>query len=394
MNKKLKQFLIKSVVVLLAIHLAYFIYGYFKFEGLKNINIYTEFYRFKFYDDVSISHFFVSGLFLLLFLIFLLRNHTKQRYSWLNIFKIGSVLLLISFLTFTFFISYSFGVNAKLKVDLPETNFNKDKVLLNVLNPFLYKYTSYSSEKLFNTENILYPKPYPVLKQVDTIYQDPQNREYSTVEYNYYSIDTLKMLTTVYEKLDAKKDIFFESLQFDASQLMQRIISKKTIKDSTEIIYKGVEVSPQYDQEICLFLENQNLFIPIHDIPIARQKYQNAVARYKLLYKYKQDSLLHSFQKLDTLLKKYNIETQIVAKDLAKDAFHYRDNNQEPLNAIRNTFDRAALTDKFKTLDKLFYTPNYLHSSIRIIFFEVVISVWFILFVLYIIWNFKSKKTV
>jgi len=102
MDKNLKRFLIKSVFILLAIHVAYFIYGYFKFEGIGNIDIYTEFYRFKFYDDVSISHFFVSGLFLLLFLIFLLRNHSAQKRSAANIFIIGASLLCISFLTFTF----------------------------------------------------------------------------------------------------------------------------------------------------------------------------------------------------------------------------------------------------------------------------------------------------
>ncbi|MES2487427.1 MAG: hypothetical protein V4581_15955 [Bacteroidota bacterium] len=378
MDKNLKRFLIKSIFILFSIHLAYFIYGYFKFEGINNIHIYTEFYRFKFYDDVSISHFFISGLFLLLFLIFLLRNL--------------SIYLPTPFLTFTFFISYSFGLNVKLKTELSETKFNQDKTLLNVLNPFLYGHTSYSSEKLFNPENILYPKPYPVIKQTDTIYQDPQNDEYSAVEYNYYSIDTIKILTADYNKMNDKKDAVIDALGFDVTAITERIISKKTIRDSTQIIYKGAEVNPEYDKDICIFLENQRLFIPIHKIPADTQKYQNAVRRYKLLYKYKQDSLLYSFQKLDTLLKRYNIESQIIAKNLTKDAFHYRDNNQEPLAAIRNTFDRNALTDKFKTLDKLFYKPNYLHPSIRIIFFTVVISVWLFLFLLYIIGVFKSKK--
>ncbi|WP_306353113.1 hypothetical protein [Flavobacterium sp. '19STA2R22 D10 B1'] len=394
MDKKLKQFLTKSIITLAVIHLAYFIYGYLKFEGLKKINIYTEYYRFKFYDDVSISHFFVSGLFLLLFLFFLLRNHSKQKYNLVNVLKIGTVLLLISFLTFTFFISYSFGLNTKLKKELSEKNYNEDKLLLNVLNPFLYKYTSYSSEKLFNIENILYPKPYPVIALKDTIYQDPQNKEYSAIKSNYYSIDTLKVLTVNYEKLNSKKDAIFDALGFDKTALTERIISKKTIKDSTEIIYRGREVSPQYDQDICIFLENQHVFIPIHKVPLAKQKYQNAVTRYKLLYKYKQDSLLHSFDKLVILLKKYDIETQIVAKNLTKDAFHYRDNNQEPLNAIRNTFDRDALTNKLQTLDKLFYKPNYLHPSIQVIFITVVISIWLILFLLYIIWNSKNKKQI
>lgn len=133
MDRKLKLFLIKSFAVLAVIHLAYFIYGYIKFEGLKKINIYTEFYRFKFYDDVSISHFFISGLFLFFFIIFLLRNHSQKR-NWLSkTLGIGFILLLVSFFSLTFFISYSFGLNAKLRTELPEKDLNKDKTLLNVL---------------------------------------------------------------------------------------------------------------------------------------------------------------------------------------------------------------------------------------------------------------------
>lgn len=89
MDKNLKRFFVKCFVILSLIHLAYFIYGYFKFEGIANIDIYTEFYRFKFYDDVSISHFFISGLFLLFFLIFLLKNHTKQKSTLGRLSKIG-----------------------------------------------------------------------------------------------------------------------------------------------------------------------------------------------------------------------------------------------------------------------------------------------------------------
>ncbi|MEZ0130042.1 hypothetical protein AB9T88_09910, partial [Flavobacterium sp. LBUM151] len=55
-----------------------------------------------------------------------------------------------------------------MRAELPLANFNKDKRLLNILNPFLYNYTSYSSEKLFNVTNILYPKPYPVMEVVDS----------------------------------------------------------------------------------------------------------------------------------------------------------------------------------------------------------------------------------
>ncbi|MCD0467121.1 hypothetical protein [Flavobacterium sp. ENC] len=393
MDKKLKQFLVKSIVVLLLIHLAYFIYGYFKFAGLKDINIYTEFYRFKFYDDVSISHFFVSGLFLFFFLIFLLRNHTRQGYSFLNLLKIGGLILLISFLSFSFFISYSFGLNAKLKSELPEADFNADKTLLNVLNSFLYNYTSYSSEKLFNPENILYPKPYPVIKATESIDYGSDGNEYSVNEYTYFSIDTLKVLTSTYEKVNNKADSIFDILGFDKEQLKKRIISKKAIKDSTEIIFKGREINPDYDEDICIFLQNKKLYAPIQDLPVEKQQYDNAVKRYKLLYKYKADSLLYTFQKLDTVLKKYNIETQINPKLLAKDAFYYRDHNREPLNGIRNTYDRAALKDKFNTLEKLFYKPNYLHPSIALIFFTVIVVVWLILFLLYVVWNPKKKNT-
>ncbi|KFF03412.1 hypothetical protein [Flavobacterium reichenbachii] len=392
MHKKLNLFLVKSIIVLFLIHAAYFVYGYLTFIGLKGINIYTEFYRFKFFDDVSISHFFVSGLFLLLFLVFLLRNHSKQGYNAVNLLKIGAVILFISFLTFSFFISYSFGVNAKLKSELSETDFNKDKTLLNVLNPFLYNYTSYSSNKLFNYENILYPEPYPVLEQTDTTFYDIHGEKFSTQQTNYFSIDTLKMLTSSYQKFNKNTDFVFERLGLDKEEFAKRIISKKIIKDSTEIIFKGRLVYPDSDQDICIFLENKMLYKPISDVSIEEQQHQNAVKRYELLYKYKVDSLLYSFYKLDTLFKKYNIESQIKPKELTKDAFYYRNNNDEPLNAIRNTFDRDELKEKIDTVENLFYKPSYLHSSIQFIFFSVILIVWAVLFLLFILWNYKNKK--
>ncbi|WP_045503150.1 hypothetical protein [Chryseobacterium sp. StRB126] len=392
MDRKLKRFLLKSFAVLVVIHLAYFIYGYIKFVGLKRINIYTEFYRFKFYDDVSISHVFVSGLFLFFFVIFLLRNHSKKRNGLSKNLGIGLILLLVSFLSLTFFISYSFGFNAKLRTVLPEKDLNKDKTLLNVLQPFLYNYTSYSSEKLFNPENILYPKPYPVIEQRDTLYYDPGNKEYYTTESKYYSIDTLTILSADHKKINNKKKLALDFLGLDDKELEKRIISKKEIGDSTEIIFKGEEVHPQYDEKMCIFLENKFLFFPLHNIPEQKQQYQNAVKRYNLLYKYNQDSLLYSFQRLDVLLKKYDIESQIVPKDLTKDVFYYRDHQEEPLNAIRNTYERGQLKDKFATLDRLFYKPNYLHPSIIEIFISVVIGVWFILFLLYLIWSFRNRK--
>ncbi|KAF2333966.1 hypothetical protein [Flavobacterium nitrogenifigens] len=388
MTKNLKRYFIKSIIVLALIHLAYFLYGYFTFEGLKNIDIYTEFYRFKFYDDVSISHFFVSGLFLLLFLIFLIRNHSRENYKGGNLFKIAVYLLLISFLTFSFFISYSFGMNAKLKTELSENDFNNDKKLLNVLNPFLYGYTSYSSEKLFNYENILYPKPYPVIQQEDTIVPG----EYAITETSYYSIDTIKALTSTFDKTANKADSIFDILGFDKEELHKRIISKTVLGDSTEIIFKGAQVRPEHESDICIFLENKSLFSPVQGDSVDKQRYQAAVDRYKLLYNSKKDSLTYTFQKLDTILKKYNIETNVIPKLLTQDVYHYRDNKDEPLNGIRNTFDRKALTEKFKTLNKLFYEPNYLHPNIIAIYFAVIVAVWIVLFLFYILFNKKKVQ--
>lgn len=390
MDKKLKQFFVKSVVVLLLIHLGYFLYGYFKFAGIGNINIFTEFYRFKFYDDVSISHFFITGLFLLLFLIFLLKNHSKHNYSFANLLKIGGALLLISFLSFSFFVSYSFGLNAKLRSELSEAKFNKDKTLLNVLNPFLYNYTSYSSDKLFNPVNILYPKPYPVIEVVDsTLISD----QYYNVEHKYYSIDTLKMLTTDFNKISTATSTILDNLGFGKKELLERIIKKNTLKDSTEIIYKGGEVNPRYDGDICIFVENNSLYKPVKGIPVEKQQFNAAVKRYKLIYEYKQDSLLSNFEKLDTLLKKYKIETNIVPNDLTKDVYYYKEHVNEPLNGIKNSFDRKALEEKFTTLDRLFYEPNYLHPSIIGIFFSVVVIAWLIGFLIYILVNYKRKPS-
>ncbi|OUL62636.1 hypothetical protein B8T70_09135 [Flavobacterium sp. AJR] len=327
-------------------------------------------------------------MFLLFFLIFLLKNHTKQNYSFGNLLKIGGVLLLISFLSFSFFVSYSFGLNAKLKSELSETKLNKDKTLLNVLNPFLYNYTSYSSEKLFNPVNILYPKPYPVIEVVDSTLVSDQ---YFSVAYKYYSIDTLKVLTTDLNKVSAATNTILDSFGFGKKELLERIIKKNVIKDSTQIIYKGREVDPRYDGDICIFIENNSLYMPVKGIPIEKQQYDAAVKRYKLIYKYKQDSLVSNFQKLDTLLKKYKIETHIVPKKLVKDIYYYKDHNNELLNGINNNFDRKALEEKFTTLERLFYEPNYLHPSIIAFFFIVVLAAWFIGFLIYILVNYKRR---
>jgi hypothetical protein len=388
MTKNLKRYFIKSVIILALIHLAYFLYGYFTFKGIKNINTYTEFYRFKFYDDVSISHFFVSGLFLLFFLIFLIRNHSREGYKGGNLFKIAGCLLFISFLTFSFFISYSFGMNAKLKSELSEKDFNNDKKLINVLNPFLYAYTSYSSEKLFNYENILYPKPYPVIKEDDTIVPG----EFPIIETNYYSIDTIKALTSTFDKTKSKADSIFDIIGFDKEELHKRVISKRIVGDSTEIIFKSVSVRPEHDEDICIFLENKSLFNPVKGDSVDKQKYNAAVDRYKLLYNAKKDSVTYTFQRLDTLLRKYNIETNLIPKLLTQDVYHYRDNKDEPLNGIRNNFDRKALAEKFKKLNKLFYEPNYLHSNIAAIYFAVIVAVGVLLFLFYLIFNKKRVQ--
>jgi len=391
MSKKLKLFFVKSFIVLLVVHFAYFLYGYFKFEGIGNINIYTEFYRFKFYDDVSISHFFVTGSFLFFFLVFLVRNHARQQYRIAELLKIGLLVLLVSFLSFSFFISYSFGLNAKLRTELSESNFNKDKTLLNVLNPFLYKYTSYSSDKLFNVVNILYPEPYPVVEELDSTSISEDNY---IVERKYYSIDTLKLLTADFDKIGDRTGAILDSIGFDKEVLDRRIIAKKIIKDSTEIIYKGREVNPRYDEDICIFLENNSLFKAVDGVPAEEQKYKAAVKRYKLIYKYDKDSLLYNFKKLDTLFKRYNIETQMVPGQLATDVLYYRDHINEPLNAIRNDFDRKALAEKFGTLDNLFYKPNYLHPSIVGIYFTVIFSVWIVLVLIYGLFNYKRKPEI
>lgn len=198
------------------------------------------------------------------------------------------------------------------------------------------------------------------------------------------------MLSTDHKKISIKAGAVLDILGLDAKELEKRIISKKEIGDSTEIIFKGSEVHPQYDENMCIFLENKILFSPLPKIAKQKQQYQNAVTRYNLLYKYSKDSLLHSFQKFDILLKKYNIETQIDPKDLTKDVFYYRDHQQEPLNAIRNSYERNNLKEKIETLERLFYSPNYLHPSIRVIFFSVVAGVWFILFSLFLMWNFQE----
>jgi hypothetical protein len=391
MTNKLKKTFIKSIVILAIIHLIYFIYGYFQFVGIQKIDVYTEFYRFEFSDEVSISHFFISSLFLILFLFFS-KYGTKEKFSALNIFKISCVLLLISFLCFSFFISYSLGLNAKLKTELTEKDFNKDKSLLNVLNPFLYKYTSYCSEKLFNFENIVYPEPYPIILDIDTTFYDTGYEKLITEEYNYYSIDTLEIHKSDYNKIESLSDTIYSKLGFNEVDLSKRIISKKIYGDSVKIVYKGENVYPKYDDNTCIFMQNKVLFSPINNYSIYKQQYISAKERYCLLYKFNQDSLKGKLERLNILLKKYNIESEIKPNDLTIDIFHYRDKKEEPLNEIRNIFNRNALIERFAIINKLFYKPNYLHPLIQKSFFNVVFVTWSILLLFFILVNFRKSN--
>jgi hypothetical protein len=216
--------------------------------------------------------------------------------------------------------------------------------------------------------------------------------DYYNVEHKYYSIDTLKILTTDLNKVAAATSTVLDSIGFGKKEFLNRVIRKNVINDSTEIVYKGIEVNPDYDEDICIFLENSTLFKPVKGISLKKQQYDAAVERYKLIYKYKPDSLVCNFQKLDTLLGKYKIETHIIPKDLAKDVVHFKSHNNEILNEIRNNFNRKALEEKFKTLDRLFYEPKYLHPSIAAIFFGVIVGTWSIGFLIYILVSYKRRS--
>jgi hypothetical protein len=63
------------------------------------------------------------------------------------------------------------------------------------------------------------------------------------------------------------------------------------------------------------------------------------------------------------------------------------------LSGLRNTYDRNGLIEKFKTLERMFYTPNYIHPSIRGIFFTIVGTVWLTLFFFYLGWNLRKSKS-
>ncbi|WP_222621939.1 hypothetical protein [Pedobacter fastidiosus] len=182
------------------------------------------------------------------------------------------------------------------------------------------------------------------------------------------------MLTSRYEKLKTETNSACKLLGSDEKELQKRIILKTNRKDSTVIIFKGSEINPQYDDEICIFLENNRLISPLNDQTVAEQQRQNAIERYELFNKLNKDSLLQSFKKLDTLLKKYYIESSINPVALTQDVFYFRDKNHEQLNVIRNNLDRNALFEKINNLNRLSYQPEYFHSSIREIFFIVLFS--------------------
>ncbi len=380
MDPRLKRIFLRSTAILLILHLGYFIYGYLTFRSIVHYDIYTEFYRFKFYDDVSISHFFVTSIFLFVLVIVLIRWRPSVSFkTWRNQLFSALWLMLIALFSVSFFISYSLGCNAKMRTELPEKTFTKDKQLINLLQPFLYYYPVYSSENIFKPEHILYPKPYPVVMERDTIFYNPQNKSDYSTEKKYYSIDTIMLKDTTLKTIDSKTKSILYTLGLDEDSLQKRIISKKNLGDSIQVIYKGIQAYPDHDEAISIFLEDKNLYLPIKSIDKKTQQYSNAVKRYQLLNQYPKDSLIQAFEKLNTIFKKYKIESEIKPADLAQDVFYFRDHRDELFNEIRNNHDRAALKEEFSVLERLFYQPNFLHSNIRGIFFSVWIGVWLFL---------------
>jgi hypothetical protein len=109
-----------------------------------------------------------------------------------------------------------------MRKELPEKDFNKDKTLLNVLNPFLYNYTSYSSDKLFNPENILYPKPYPVIAEKDSIFYDSTDKDNFSIETTYYSIDTLKIPSSANKEIGSKLMAGMDFLGLDPKEFKKK----------------------------------------------------------------------------------------------------------------------------------------------------------------------------
>ncbi len=393
MEPRLKRIFIRSMAILLAIHLAYFIYGYFTFRSIGDYYIYTEFYRFKFYDDVSISHFFVTSIFLFILTIVLIRwRPTPDFRTWRNRLFSGLWLMVIALFSVSFFISYSFGCNAKMRTEVPEKTLTEDKQLINLLQPFLYYYPVYSSENIFQPEHILYPKPYPVVMERDTIFYNPQDQYNYSTETKYYSIDTILLKDTTLKSLDSKSKSILNTLGLDENSLQKRIISQQKKGDSVQVIYKGMQVYPDHDEDISIFLEDKNLYLPIKKLDEKNQQYNNAVKRYQLLNQYPKDSLVKYFEKLNAVFKKYKIESKIKTADLAQDVFYFHNHRDDILNEIRNDHDRAALKEKFGVLERLFYNSNFLHPNIQNIFFLVWFGVWLLLFLLMLTVGFVKLK--
>ncbi len=387
----MKNFFIKCIVILFIIHLGYYIYGYYDFKKLSDADAYFDFYKFKFYDDVSISHFFITSIFLGFFTLFLIKNYRSEIVSLKKWFLITTLIFFTISLSCCFFISFSLGQRTKIHVLLPEESFDKDKKLLNILNSFLYNHISGSTFKSFDFLNVLYPDPYPVVLQIDSIYSDSLRQNFLHDEYHYYSIDTLKMKQTTFDGIKKGVDTFFNVLdiKLDKLDLTEKIIAKRKYKDSIEIIYKGSEVNTQYNDP-CIFMMNSYLFKSNKREAIYKQKYDCSKKRYDLLFTYKKDSLVYKFRQLDSLFKKYEIESNINSDQLTNKIMNIKNKNSDIysiVNGMDNYFDRDKLSTNFTTLDNLIYKPNYLNSSIRDIFFYTISIISVIILFLYWLFN-------
>lgn len=374
----------------MTIHLGYFIYGYCDFKKLSDADLYFDFYKFKFYDDVSISHFFITSIFLSFFTLLLIKKYRKEIISLKKWILITVAIFFITTLSCTFFMSFSFGQRTKIYAFLPEKSFDKDKKLLNVLNSFIYNQNSGFNHKSFDFKNVLYPNPFPVVEQIDSIYSDSLKQNFLCDEHNYYSIDTIKMKQTTFDGVKKGVDTLFNlfDIKVDKLDLTKRVIVTRKYKDSIEILYKGNDVNMEYEDP-CVFMMNSDLFKSNKREAIYKQKYDCSKERYNLLFTYKKDSLVNKFKQLDSLFKKYEIETHIESEELANKIIYIKKENYG-MDGMDNYFDRQKLTTNFNTLDKLIYNPDYFHSSIRAIFFCVIsiLSVG----ILFLFWLFNKLK--
>lgn len=392
MKLSLKKYFIILIIILLIIHIGYFTYGFNHFKSFEDADIYFTFYRFKFYDDVSISHFFVTSIFLFFSTIVLIKNYRKINYSpnQIGLLLIGIFLTVI--LSCTFFISFSLGQRTKIHTLLTEEKFNEDKTLVNTLNVFLFNNITDKVNDSFDVENVLYPEPYPVIMSLDTIeYMDGSIYE----EENYYSIDTIVLEEKTYEKLSKLAGTAYSVLNdFEIPEIdfKNDIISKQTYNDSIEIIYKGREVHPNND--LSTFMMNSNLFNRVRNKPIFEQRYEAAKERYNLLFTYKIDSLNSKLGQLQNILNKYKIEAEVNSEKLAKNIINANKSGYSiGYLSLDNYIDRPALEARFTTLDKLFYEPQYFHQSIRGIFFIVTITLTLLITLLFLMFNkLKNNK--